>query len=217
MVNFQLLDLFGIECLISYGFAVNLLAHCGGAVLLIINLYLLCVVLHRGGEDSSAVSNRFTAAAEAFTALRDIMVFILYPGVSGVIFSAFPCTEIDEGDGGMRSLLRVDLTVDCNSTEYAWLSAFASILLVVWVLGIPVFMSYKFWRNREGLHFFTVAERRYRRALEAHEEQQQMDVAASNIVEREQQRRLSACSHEVALHKRSGCDRSRPLASKVRE
>jgi hypothetical protein len=77
-----------------------------------------------------------------------LLVFILYPGFTNLIFAGFRCRSLGNGE----SVLAVDYNIDCNSPEYASIFLVCSVLVVVWPLGLPVLLFYTMWKEKEDIH-----------------------------------------------------------------
>ena len=74
-----------------------------------------------------------------------LLVFILYPGLTNMIFAGFSCREIGPG----QSVLIVDYNVDCNSGDYTALLLSCCALVIVWPLGLPATLFFSMWRERK--------------------------------------------------------------------
>jgi len=73
-----------------------------------------------------------------------LLVFILYPGLTNMIFAGFSCREIGPG----QRVLMVDYSIDCDSDDYQWLLLSCAALVVIWPLGLPATLFYSMWRER---------------------------------------------------------------------
>ena len=87
-----------------------------------------------------------------------LLVFLLYPGVTNKILEAFACRDLGPSGGGPGgapevtiSVLQADYTIDCNSAEYTSLWYFASTLVIVWPIGVPVVLFFMMFRARKAI------------------------------------------------------------------
>ena len=62
------------------------------------------------------------------------MTFIILPAVSTKVFNTFACRDFD---GNYGSYLKADYSIDCNSTEHKFFSAYAIICIIVYPIGVP--------------------------------------------------------------------------------
>jgi hypothetical protein len=69
-----------------------------------------------------------------------VVLFLLYPNLIQTVSDMLQCEDVDFGDAaGIRSLLVVDRTIDCNSATYLRSRKIAIALLIIWGFGIPAF------------------------------------------------------------------------------
>ena len=77
-----------------------------------------------------------------------LMIFLLYPALTAKIFEAFRCRELgDELDGA--KVLLVDYTVDCNSAHYSIILSVASVLVLLWPIGVPAMLFYQLYKHKQ--------------------------------------------------------------------
>ena len=72
-----------------------------------------------------------------------------------MVFSAFQCTSF-EADGKLVSFQRVDLSTKCSedgsmTTERRFIIAYASLMVVVFAIGIPLVIYLIMWRKRRAI------------------------------------------------------------------
>ena len=77
--------------------------------------------------------------------------FLVYPIVSQVIFQTFMCVDLDGGDGEQSSLLLVDFQTSCNTDTHSGYLVFATIMVVLWPIGLPTWCFYLLFSNRDEL------------------------------------------------------------------
>ena len=61
------------------------------------------------------------------------------------------CTRLDEGDDEESVLMLVDFQTSCNTAQHLGFVAFATIMVVLWPIGLPSFCFYILFRNRSEL------------------------------------------------------------------
>lgn len=76
--------------------------------------------------------------------------YLIFPGVSTVIFQMFSCQNVDEDndDPGANYYLRADYSVSCESDRYYFGLSWAIVMLFVYPLGIPMFYFYLLYRTK---------------------------------------------------------------------
>ena len=70
--------------------------------------------------------------------LTFLMVFLLYPGVSSVIFSAFACKQFDDG----TEWLSVDMSVNCATSHHQTTMGLAFLMILLYPVGVPLLYVY---------------------------------------------------------------------------
>ena len=63
----------------------------------------------------------------------NIIVFLIYPGLSVKIFTILKCIELDEG----TYYLMQDVSVRCYDSDWNAAAAVAAVCIIVYVVGIP--------------------------------------------------------------------------------
>ena len=129
VINLDLIQLSPFECVLSYNFYVSLVSHTVLPMVAVVLLLLVRTALMAAGKKE--IAGRCVVAAF-------YIIFFIYPSVSTRIFSTFNCEQFDGSD----RWLRVDLKVDCNAPERpAWI-VFATVMIVVWPVGVPALFAY---------------------------------------------------------------------------
>ena len=75
------------------------------------------------------------------------VVFFVYSSVSNTIFQTFVCDTLDDG----VSYLQADYSLTCSTRRHRVYTAYASLMVAVYPLGIPVVFSWWLGRNRKYL------------------------------------------------------------------
>ena len=87
-----------------------------------------------------AVRGNFLSAALFF-------VFFVYSSVSYKILQTFLCDPLDDGE----VYLQADYSLTCTTKRHKVYTLYASVMVAVYPIGIPVFFSWWLLRNREHL------------------------------------------------------------------
>ena len=75
----------------------------------------------------------------SYTYLFLFFTYLIFPGVSTVIFRMFSCQNIDPdgADSGDNLFLRADYSISCHSDRYYFGLVWAVVMLLVYPIGIP--------------------------------------------------------------------------------
>ena len=81
--------------------------------------------------------------------LRDVFLFVLllHPTVSGQAFFHFRCRKIDE-----KWYLMADYTLSCTSGTWAAMTIPIILVILLFSLGVPIFLAAVLWKKRAKLH-----------------------------------------------------------------
>ncbi|EQC33792.1 hypothetical protein, variant [Saprolegnia diclina VS20] len=82
-----------------------------------------------------------------------VLMFLVHPGVTKVIFELFTCTQLGvDSDGDARFFMDPDLDVACyDSSHYRWMLFVGVPSLIVYTLGIPAYALYTLHKHRDTL------------------------------------------------------------------
>ena len=95
----------------------------------------------RGDEEMlNAVKRRH---ASAFI----LMLFLLYAKISSTVLETFACDNLDDG----RMFLRVDHRLECGNETHAGIIVFASFMIGIYPVGIPLLFALVLWNKRSKL------------------------------------------------------------------
>ena len=86
------------------------------------------------------------------------MLFILVPPTATVVCSVFAVSSFDNGDGTFDHFMTADLSLKAEGPEYDGIIAYAWLMVVVWVIGMPLGLGVLLW-----LHRHQIESRRTRR------------------------------------------------------
>eukprot|EP00966_Prymnesium_polylepis_P219214 5072226-Prymnesium_polylepis.2 len=79
------------------------------------------------------------------------LTFLMVPSTSTRIFKTFLCDPIDYDSNRVRRYLHADLSLSCDSEEYASASNTAYAAVIVWPVGVPVMYALLLWASRGGI------------------------------------------------------------------
>ena len=132
-----------ISCIYSVGFFGVLVVRTAVPLALIL---LLVLIGKAAGMCKSAHGHRSQVAAMCSSGWF-ILLFLVYPGCSSVVFQAFICDELDSG----VQYLRVDYAITCWEGEHLRIVAYALVMALVYPLGTPLLYSAMLYANRATL------------------------------------------------------------------
>lgn len=73
-----------------------------------------------------------------------LLTFLVYSSVSSAVFRMFACETLDDGN----SYLRADYRILCTDDKHRALQVYASVMIVVYPVGIPLFYAVLLYRLR---------------------------------------------------------------------
>jgi hypothetical protein len=112
----------------------------------------------RESGNDSTLENNNNLNKKIFQAVKDalveqmgrfinMIVFLIYPGLSVKIFTIFKCIELDKG----TYYLMQDLSVRCYDSNWNAAAAVAAICIIVYVIGIPAVTFFLLHRNKDTI------------------------------------------------------------------
>jgi len=109
---------------------------------------------HKSHPDDSGLDlAEFIQKAQKTEARQDaigrlfLVIFLLYPQLTAKIFEAFHCRDLGEGSSA-TSVLVVDYTIDCGSSEYNVLVWVGFFLVLAWPIGVPAALLYQLNKHK---------------------------------------------------------------------
>ena len=76
-----------------------------------------------------------------------LLLFMVYSSVSSTVFRMFACDPVDDGN----SYLRADYRIMCTDAKHRALQAYATVMIAVYPVGIPLFYAVLLFRYRRVL------------------------------------------------------------------
>jgi serine/threonine protein kinase len=89
-----------------------------------------------------------------------VLVFCIYPFLTTRIFHMFYCKSLLVDDGSIEKWHRYDFSVNCMAATYLSFRFAAYAMVIVYPLGIPTFVSWIFFKNRERLTTMDISTRK---------------------------------------------------------
>jgi hypothetical protein len=80
-----------------------------------------------------------------------LILYMALPSVTLKIFEAFVCVDVRDENGTVGSYVDVDKTISCNSAEYSFISAWATIMLFFYPMGIPYYYYHTLHKRSEAI------------------------------------------------------------------
>ena len=145
-IEFNWLDLGSVSCALPWlrPFYFGLVVRTAGPLLALLAFYLLHLSLHR----------RHPTVTASLDNLAFMLTYLLYPGTSAKICSAFVCDSIGQADGSTKRFLVADLSIHCDSNSHRLMQSYALVMAIispVGPLGGPFVFGLIIWRSREAL------------------------------------------------------------------
>jgi hypothetical protein len=117
----------------------------------------VCILIVDQMIQLSAKSSAETARDVTYTLLLAI-AFLVYPSVSATVLRTFDCESYELFDGSTL-WLRTDHTLSCQDATYTSYLIYASFMVVLYIVGIPVLFSVILWSQRTSIRDKTVEDR----------------------------------------------------------
>ncbi|CAM9319149.1 unnamed protein product [Choristocarpus tenellus] len=104
--------------------------------------YRVAMTRNRGGseENTAKIMRRHVSVAYAVT-------FLSFSSVSSLVFQTFACETFDKE----QTYLRADYSLECTSVKHKAFQAYASLMIFIYPLGIPIAYGAILFNNREEL------------------------------------------------------------------
>lgn len=77
-----------------------------------------------------------------------LLLFLVYPNVSGTILSSFICKSFDDGSRWLRQ----DITISCDAPDRTGWLILAGVGVAIYVVGIPLIYIFALWRVRKEIN-----------------------------------------------------------------
>lgn len=148
IVNLNLLQDFGFECSSdNIDYVTTLLAVAISpmiALAVLVAVYCISRWIVKDG-----VSSTFQSSPN-HTAFLYITYFTL-PAIATTVFRTFSCQNVDPEDveEGGDSYMSADYSISCDSDRYRFAQSYASVMIVVYPIGVPMYYFYLLYKSRD--------------------------------------------------------------------
>ena len=133
--NFDILSMIGMGCIAPFNFYGKLTA-----MTLIPIALAACILIAYKLSSTEEIKNKCITWFLKMT-------YLVFPGVSTVVFQTFPCITFDTGD----SFLKADLSINCSAPERPGILTYAVIMAILYPIGITVMYATLLWRQRKAI------------------------------------------------------------------
>lgn len=136
VLNLDLVWVLQTGCLAEVNFHHRLLAATMVPLLILMIIGGAYAVTIRGhlSLDNLRAAMTFDGINQKYLSLVLLLTFVVYSSVSSILFQAFACDELDNGN----VYLRTDYRIKCDSSTHRTLQVYASCMMLVYTAGIPV-------------------------------------------------------------------------------
>ena len=142
-----------LACLANITFIHSMVLRTAGPAVLFFMLFLLMLFCQRKADEYGA-DGKLTKAGKYLKyknlagSTIFVTLFLIYPSTSSTIFQTFMCESFDDG----TRWLKVDYSIDCNSTGYQLaVVPYAVLMIFVYPIGTVALYTYLFYTHRHVL------------------------------------------------------------------
>ena len=144
LLNFDFGWILSAACVVDVDFHAELIITTASPLAVVALLGLTYMVaLRRNYGSESALRSVRRKYANAIT----LVALLVYSSVSSVVFRAFACDSLDDGNVYLRS----DCRIECNSPKHTAFQVYAGLMIALYPVGIPVFFAVLLFRKRKDL------------------------------------------------------------------
>lgn len=144
VINLDIGSILSNSCIFTTDFYDRLLLATVGPVVVLFVLFGTLSIVRRRSTSTEAAAP-ILQSKRASTGL--FILFFVYSSVSYTVFQTFVCDDLDDG----MSFLRADYSIVCSTARHAAYRAYASVMVFVYPVGIPVFYGWWLTRNQRDL------------------------------------------------------------------
>jgi hypothetical protein len=137
IINFNVLSFFNLDCLYKTNYYSALMYATIGPFVLIALVLLSFLMKKLWLRNTFAPYPMKQLRRDVLTATLMISFFIFSP-TSITIFQCFTCEHFDDGS----NMLVADYSVDCEAPEHTFFVAYASVMVLIYPVGIPLMYFY---------------------------------------------------------------------------
>mmetsp|Transcript_69222 Transcript_69222/g.193662 ORF Transcript_69222/g.193662 Transcript_69222/m.193662 type:complete len:830 (+) Transcript_69222:756-3245(+) len=131
VLTLDVFSVFRVSCMVTtdFNFSDKLLGITIASIVLVVGVICgrIPSVLYEGRFfDGYAMSFMF------------MVLYFTIPTTSSTIAKSFLCTEFLDGEGGSVSFMHADMTLSCDGRKYAFIKSYASLMMVIFPIGVPL-------------------------------------------------------------------------------
>jgi len=134
LAQFNLIDIMPLACIYAVDYHSTLLLRTLLPIAVLFLLYCMRRWCHLKASKARGQDKEYYASlADGCVSFAFLLLFLIYPSTSQNIFYAFQCLKLDDGS----SLLRIDLSISCDSTTHKAFMVYAGLMGLAYPIGIP--------------------------------------------------------------------------------
>lgn len=169
---FQVLQLniasfFPIGCFTPYDFLSNMKTSTLMPIGIFLFLFVVCIIqlffVFLGEHNPYVISNRVRIYIRRYFSWFLYACYFLLPGTCLTIFQTFACINVDPYHQMLnisdRLFLQADVSVSCTSSLYLKSRVWAILMVLVYPIGIPLFLYLLLHENKEFIRHRSLAKR----------------------------------------------------------
>ena len=134
------------SCNMSLSYAWKLLIHASTPVACVLTTKFATFVAIKLSNNKSQTSTE--AKENKGHSIFLTLLLLLYPSLTTKIFTSLRCFNVE----GVGEMLERDFSIECWKDEHALYITVAVLGMVVYALGIPMYLLYDLWKHHANLH-----------------------------------------------------------------
>ena len=144
-MNINFMDKLGLSCRLKFDHLAILQTCTLAPIFLSISFYIFYLVncyfiKKRGKSRNFDCGLALRVNKSTYASLFLLLVYIILPGVSLIIFRSFTCIDVDPSNvtGEYSKYLIADMSIRCDTSKYTYIVIWASISIILFPVGIPL-------------------------------------------------------------------------------
>lgn len=150
IVNFNLLQDFGVECASSsVDYVTTMIATSISPMVALAILLVVYYLPYLSGKDPVSA----TFQSSPFHTMFLYIAYFTLPNIATTLFRSFSCEDVDPGnvEGGSDRYMTADYSISCDSERYRLAQIYASVMIAVYTVGVPLYFFYLLYQSREAI------------------------------------------------------------------
>jgi hypothetical protein len=150
VVSFNLLSYFQFQCEFNYNFYDKLFLVTIIPIIItpLIFLYYYFKAFLALVRNSSNPDFSYWDAKRRATYSFLVLLFVIFAPASTIILQSFVCEDFDDG----TSFMYADYSLSCHTTLHHQYVIYASVMVIIYPIGIPLFYLYLLWSNLSAIN-----------------------------------------------------------------